>query len=143
MSKYILLILLSIGNVYANNMEIQLYNDINSYRVSHGLSKLVLNTNISNIAHTHSQQIASGVIPIGHSGFNNRIKLISKTMSYRGVSENVAYNTSNNPINTAIDGWLNSSHHYANIMGNYNITGIGIAQSETGAYIFTQIFWLK
>ncbi|MFM6200937.1 MAG: CAP domain-containing protein, partial [Dolichospermum sp.] len=44
------------------------------------------------------------------------------------------------PAAQAVQGWLNSSGHLANIRGNYNQTGIGVARNNQGKIYFTQIF---
>jgi len=39
-----------------------------------------------------------------------------------------------------VEEWLESSMHRQNIVGPYNVTGIGIAADRKGALYFTQIF---
>jgi uncharacterized protein YkwD len=39
-----------------------------------------------------------------------------------------------------VDGWKNSPEHRKNMLGDFSLTGIGIAQSNDGGYFFTQIF---
>jgi uncharacterized protein YkwD len=86
--------------------------------------------------------MASGTVAFGHTGFETRIQTIAQTISYRSVSENVAANKGySDPAATAVAGWLNSPGHHANIVGNYRLTGIGVAKSSTGQIYFTQIFW--
>jgi uncharacterized protein YkwD len=45
-----------------------------------------------------------------------------------------------NPAGTVVDGWKNSPEHRKNMLGDFSLTGIGIAQSNDGGYFFTQIF---
>ena len=47
------------------------------------------------------------------------------------------------PVSTAVDGWIKSDGHRQNMEGNYNLTGIGVAMNPQGEYYFTQIFILK
>lgn len=114
---------------------------INKYRKSRNLGPLTLNPRISEQARLHSQVMASGRVPFSHQGFDQRIQAISRVISYRTASENVAYNKGYSaPDRQAVQGWLNSSGHLKNIQGNYNLTGIGIAKNAKGEYYFTQIF---
>ncbi len=39
-----------------------------------------------------------------------------------------------------VEQWLTSPGHKRNIVGNYNITGIGIARDKQGKLYYTQIF---
>jgi len=123
------------------NIEQEVYRNINDYRISHGLSKLMLNEHLSNIARQHSQNMALDLIPMGHVGFEHRVEQISKNIL---IGENVAWNRgSYNPTQSAITGWLNSSHHHENIVGQYNLTGIGVVLDNQNRYVFTQIFAQK
>ena len=124
-----------------SHIERGVYEGINNFRISRGLTKLILNDYVSSIARQHSQNIVSGATPMGHIGFQDRVNRISNTSP---IAENVAWNSlSKDPVRSAINGWLQSSHHLTNIVGSYNITGIGIASDGHGTYVFTQIFWLK
>jgi uncharacterized protein YkwD len=117
---------------------------INAYRATRGLPALPLNATISNVARTHSQNMASGKVPFGHQGFQTRIQTLSKTFVFRAAGENVAYNRGfSDPAATAVNGWLKSAGHLTNIIGNYNLTGIGVATNSKGEYYFTQFFWRR
>lgn len=127
-------------------MENEVFNGINNYRVSVGLPKLILNDNLSDIARNHSQRIASGIIPIiysngNHPEFNQRVTSIRNFTINAKIAENVGWNIrAINPSGSAIRGWLNSPHHYENIIGQFKLTGIGVAIDPHGSYIFTQLF---
>lgn len=123
-------------------LEQSIHQKINAYRASRGLTALSLNATISNVARTHSQNMASGTVPFGHQGFDTRVQTLSKTFTFRSAGENVAYNFGfSDPATTAVDGWLKSQGHLNNIIGAYNLTGIGVARNSKGEYYFTQIFW--
>ena len=132
------------NQVAANSMdtaaiEQSIFNQINNYRVSQGLPALTRNSAIDNQARIHSQNMANGTVPFGHNGFSQRLNATG--VSYRGGAENVAYNQGyNDPATKAVQGWLKSPGHLANIRGNYNLTGIGVAKNSQGAIYFTQIF---
>ncbi len=121
------------------NLEKLVFEQINQYRVSHGLSRLTLNTNISRQARIHSQNMAQGTVPFSHQGFERRVKAIP--LNYNSAAENVAFNLGySNPANQAVIGWLNSPGHLKNIQGKYNLTGIGVAVNNRGEVYLTQIF---
>jgi uncharacterized protein YkwD len=124
-----------------DSLEQAVYSQINDYRTSHGLSSLTLDPRISQQARNHSQDMASGQVPFGHDGFAQRIQAIGQVISLNAAAENVAYNQGySDPVTQAVQGWLNSPGHLTNIQGQYNLTGIGVAKSASGAYYFTQIF---
>jgi uncharacterized protein YkwD len=120
-------------------IEASVFQQINNYRASQNLPALRRNSTIDNQARIHSQNMASGKVAFGHGGFLARVQATG--IAYSGVAENVAYNQgSKDPATTAVQGWLKSSGHLANIKGNYNLSGIGVATNSQGAVYFTQIF---
>jgi uncharacterized protein YkwD len=121
-------------------LERSVIQQINQYRQQRGLAALTSNSVITQQARQHSQAMAS-TGKISHNGFEGRIRTISKTIPYRSAGENVAYNMGfSNPAAQAVNGWLKSPGHLQNIVGNFNLTGVGVAKSSRGAYFFTQIF---
>ena len=122
----------------------QVHQQINQYRGSLNLAPLSLNALISEQARIHSQDMAQQVVELGHQGFEGRIEALEANISYRSAAENVAYNQGyRNPADRAVIGWIESETHRQNIIGNYNLTGIGVAQNQEGEYYFTQIFILE
>ncbi|MEH2146431.1 CAP domain-containing protein [Nostoc sp.] len=120
-------------------LEQSVFNQINNYRASQGLPGLTRNSAIENQARIHSQNMANGTVPFGHTGFSERVRAIG--IPYRAAGENVAYNQGySDPATIAVQGWLKSPGHLANIKGNYDKTGIGVASNSRGAIYFTQIF---
>jgi uncharacterized protein YkwD len=120
-------------------MEDSVHRQINQLRSTQGLPPLQRNSAIDNQARIHSQNMASGQVPFGHTGFSQRVQATG--ISYRGAAENVAYNQGySDPATQAVQGWRNSPGHWTNIKGNYNLTGIGVAKNSKGQVYFTQIF---
>ena len=133
----------STTNPFAS-IEQAVHTQINQYRQQRGLPPLTIDERISNIARTHSQNMASGAVPFSHDGFQQRVQAIATMIPYRAAAENVAYNMGySDPATKAVQGWLNSTGHRQNIEGNYNMTGIGVAKNAKGEYYFTQIFIRK
>ena len=119
----------------------QVHKGINEYRADRNLSPLRLNAQISQQAEIHSQNMAQQVVKFSHQGFKARIKALDGQIAYRRAAENVAYNQGyQDPARTAIAGWIESKGHHKNIVGDFNLTGIGVAKNEQGEYYFTQIF---
>jgi len=74
------------------NWEAAVHQQINQYRRSQNLPPLTLDASISKEARRHSQAMATGRVPLGHQGFEQRVRAIAQSMSYRQAAENVAYN---------------------------------------------------
>jgi len=112
---------------------------INKFRTAHGLSKLVVDKRICEVAKKHSLNMARHVVPVGHDGFSRRIQELHKLFpNYTGGAENVAYNYKTAAI--VADGWIHSPGHRQNILGNYNLTCIATARDAEGKLYYTQMF---
>lgn len=123
-------------------LEQEVYQLINRYRISQNLPPLTTNEIITRQARMHSRAMATKRIPVGHSGFAKRVERISRSLPYRAAAENVAYNKGySNCAQRATQDWFKNKGHRKNIEGNYYLTGIGVAMDSQGAYYFIQIFW--
>ncbi|KTD74177.1 CAP domain-containing protein [Legionella tucsonensis] len=112
---------------------------INDYRQKHGLSKLIMDDHMVIQARQHSLDMANHRMHFGHQDFGKRIaKLRSQIKNTGGAAENVAYNYKTAQI--VVSQWVKSPGHRRNIVGNYNLTGIGIARDKQGKLYYTQIF---
>jgi uncharacterized protein YkwD len=115
---------------------------VNLYRAKRHLSPLKLNSAISAEATHHSRDMANKAIPFGHRYFDTRIRHIySEIKDCRAGAENVAFYKTN--AKKLVDAWVASPGHRQNIVGNYNLTGIGIAYGKKGWAYYTQIFVRK
>lgn len=74
-----------------------------------------------------------------HDGLAERSQAISEQTGAIEVSENVAYGYASTA--SAMEAWLNSSGHRANLEGNYTHSAIKIIEDADGRPYFTQIFW--
>lgn len=112
---------------------------VNQYRIQHGLSPLSLNTVLSKAAAQHSLDMAQHKVSFGHDGFEQRMTYARQHIANgQGGAENVAYNYKTAKI--VVDGWINSSGHRHNILGHYDLTGVGIVRDKLGKPYFTQLF---
>ncbi|WP_242602051.1 CAP domain-containing protein [Legionella yabuuchiae] len=112
---------------------------VNEYRVKHHRSPLKLMSSISKIAETHSAAMAQKRVPFGHQNFSQRISVLYKQIKHcQGGAENVAYYKYG--PKQLVDAWIASPGHRRNILGDYNLTGIGIAHDSKGWGYYTQLF---
>ena len=59
-------------------------------------------------------------------------------ISYKAAGENIAGNSKNQG---AVDAWMNSEGHRANILSNnYNYTGIAVVKSPKYGKVYVQMF---
>jgi uncharacterized protein YkwD len=126
-----------------NSLELTTYNLVNRYRQKHNLPPLEIDPAISAQAKAHSEEMArSG--NMSHDGFNERVDSVSKTIVYRSAAENVAFNSGfGQPDLVAVQGWIESPGHQKNMVGRFDLTGIGVVKNAKGEYYFTQIFIRK
>lgn len=88
----------------------------------------------------HSLNMSEKTVPFGHHGFEDRVSNFPFT-SYRSA-ENVFTckgHQRNKVAELAVQGWINSPGHCANLLGDYNACAIGVCQMK-GEYYFTQLF---
>jgi uncharacterized protein YkwD len=112
---------------------------VNLHRHAIKLAPLQINPSESAIASQHSRDMATGRTPFGHTGFHERVSILSKQVGPIHVAaENVAYGQMS--AKEVVDGWLGSPGHRRNIEGNFRLTGIGLARDHNGRIYYTQIF---
>ncbi len=122
-------------------MGYEAHQQINTYRRRRGLPNLEWSEVVYNVSMPHSRdQARSG--SISHNGFDRRAQQIRSQVSANGVAENVAYNWNcDDPVRTAVQGWIDSPGHHANIVGQYTHEAIAVYQAANGAYYFTEMFY--
>ena len=120
-------------------LEKLVFKKVNEYRAQKGLSKLKLKSSISQKARIHSANIAKKKVPFSHDGFEKRVTSIP--LRFTSAAENVAFNQGyEDPAAEAFRGWLSSPGHHKSIVGDYDLTGIGVATNKEGEVYITQIF---
>jgi len=133
----------SYDNAGMTALEEAIHDAINDHRESIGLMRLAPNTVILAESRGHSDNMMSGAVPFSHDGFEDRAAVIGEAIPIQSAGENVAYlNGMPDPVAAAVEGWLNSPDHRANIEGNFNITGLGATEQGSEIYL-TQIFALS
>ena len=123
-------------------IEQEIHKQINNYRQSRGLSPLKEDYRITDESRKYSAKMASGVADFSHNGFDQRAdNLEKKALKYFSVGENLALLQGYEDLATeAVQGWIDSPGHHENIIGDYDLTGIGVIKNEEGVYYFTQLF---
>ena len=116
-------------------LERSIHNQIDRYRQSLNLPPLTIDPTVSAQARAHSQEMAqAGTI-------SHTMDSVDRQRKYPTAAENVASTQSDpQPDLLAVQDWLASPAHKQHILGDYNLTGIGVAKNTQGEYFFTQIF---
>jgi uncharacterized protein YkwD len=147
----LLLSMLSCGRVEAQSggdatanlkLEQEAFALINQYRKDNKLPVLTWSDEITKVARGHSKDMATGEVGFGHEGFGQRVKELRGEMpGVNGAGENVFKTDNPNDLaKNAVETWLHSPHHLANIRGDFNYSGMGIWVDAQGVFYFTQIF---
>lgn len=114
---------------------------INAHRAATGRPAFRSDATVAKIARGHSEAMAKGKVGFGHDGLKERVALVQKTFEIAGAAENVSkHQNQEDPAQVAVAKWLKSPAHLKNINGNYDLTGVGAAQSADGTIFITQIF---
>ena len=125
----------------ANEQEV--FDLINAKRVANGLSSLKIDDELQNVARIKAKDMVdsnyfSHTSPTYGSPFD---MIKSFGISYKTAGENIAGNSSNSG---AVNAWMNSSGHKANILNSsFNYTGIGVVSSPKYGNIYVQMFMGK
>jgi uncharacterized protein YkwD len=122
-------------------LEEKMITEINRIRLEEGLNPLKTWSQLTICAREHSQNMANKKCHFGHDGFKKRAHKIEKITYLLSIAENVAHSYNyKDPVKVAIHGWMKSSGHRTNILGDYEETGVGVAISEDGKFFVTQLF---
>ena len=120
--------------------EQEVFNLINKQRTANGLSALKVNSEVQRVAKIKAQDMVnnsyfSHTSPTYGSPFE---MLQSFKVSYKTAGENIAGNSINSG---AVNAWMNSSGHKANILNSsFNYTGIGVVSSPKYGKLYVQMF---
>lgn len=113
---------------------IEIYNLVNQERTKRGLNTLELSEELNDIADQRAEEIVNDY---SHDGFYAYTSDIRDIFGQVKISENIDGNFS---ASGAMNAWMNSSGHRANIL-NPNFSNIGIGAYKTGSMIyFVQLF---
>ena len=119
-------------------IEKEIFKLVNDYRRSQGLADVVWNDAIADAAREHSADMAAGTVPFGHDGYSERWSRLGQIVPWWAIAEVVA--TSGSAADT-VNAWIASPNHQIYLVGDYALSGVGVAKPDSGARFFaTQIF---
>ena len=130
----------SVNTDSLSNDEREVFNLINQQRANNGLSALKIDEEVQRVARIKAQDMVdnnyfSHNSPTYGSPFD---MLKSFKVLYNTAGENIAGNSSNS---AAVNAWMNSSGHKANILNNsFNYTGIAVVTGSKYGKIYVQMF---
>lgn len=125
-------------------MEKRLFDMVNAERRLKGAPQLRLVEKIQKVARAHSRDMIKrrffDHVNPDKETVGDRLKIAK--IKWTMVAENIASNKNmDDPIESAFENWLKSSSHYKNIINaEYEMSGIGIAQTQDNTFYFTQVF---
>lgn len=149
---YVRAIYPSTGNASANDSnqnttttvlsedEKEIFHLINEQRTKNGLVALKIDDEVVNVARIKAKDLVQNQYFAHESPtYGTPFEMLKKFgISYKTAGENIAGNASNKK---AVEAWMNSSGHRANILnGNYNYTGIGVVSSSKYGKVYVQMF---
>ncbi|MFC7008488.1 CAP domain-containing protein [Halalkalicoccus salilacus] len=134
----------------ATQIEMHIHEEVNDYRQSNGLEPLDFSDELAAVARDHSQDMNerdyfSHTSPEG-DGPGDRLD--DAGIDCNGWAENIAYEfdpsfseeDADSVAESIVTGWINSTGHRRNILGDYDEEGVGVDISDDGRIMATQMF---
>lgn len=121
----------------AKQIEIEIMELINAYRINEGLNALNDHNTVKAVAYTHTDYMRV-VNNVSHDNFFQRKQSLQANASANIVSENVAYGF--NSAESVVNAWVNSPTHRDTIEGDYTDFDVSAEQNNEGQWYFTNIF---
>ena len=120
--------------------EKEVFNLINKQRTANGLSALKVDNEVQRVAKIKAQDMVNNNY-FSHNSptYGSPFEMLQNfKVSYKTAGENIAGNSSNSG---AVNAWMNSSGHKANILNSsFNYTGIGVVSSPKYGKVYVQMF---
>ena len=120
--------------------EQEVFDLINAKRAEAGLAALKIDSEVQNVARVKAKDMVDNNY-FSHNSptYGSPFEMIKNYgITYKAAGENIAGNSSNSG---AVNAWMNSEGHKANILSNnYNYTGIGVVSSPKYGKIYVQMF---
>jgi len=129
-----------------NDVELAVHDLVNDYRLDSEQGSLDFDDAIGAIARAHSEDMASGAVSLGHVGFNDRAEdALDQVSGASSVGENVGRvdgeATEAGAAAAMLQYWMDSPDHDENMLhSDWDLAGVGAAQSSEGSWYFTQVF---
>lgn len=127
----------------------KIFQEVNSYRRSHGASELQRHAGLDRLAQEHSEYLRKhrGTFKIegknvSHFGFDGRALAARKQYRMLSVGENIAATnlTGKDTAPHIVRMWSKSKGHDSNMRDDWTHTGIGVVVDSDGMVFSTQLF---
>ena len=129
---------LSEAQVEYSDIELEILDLVNNYRMSKGFTSLEKMNVISSVADLHTSYMAETGI-VSHDNFSKRHQQLVNSADAKNVGENVGFGFSS--AKGIVDAWIRSEAHRSIIeKATYTHFGISTEQNIEGRNYFTQIF---
>lgn len=117
-----------------------IHEGINAYRASLGAQHLYVDPQLDASAQAWAERLARENGGLYHQDMNT----VMRQTGVRAVAENILQTYPGATNAQAIQQWINSPGHHANLKnGKYNRVGTGVAVSPTGKIYAVQVFGLR
>ena len=121
----------------SKQIEIEIMELINAYRINEGLNPLQNHDTVKAVAFTHTDYMIEAN-NVSHDNFFLRQQSLQANASANVVSENVAYGF--NSAVSVVNAWLNSPDHKENIVGDFTDFEVSAEKNAAGKWFFTNMF---
>jgi uncharacterized protein YkwD len=123
------------------SFERQLFDLVNSARVRFGKTPFDYDEKLSEVARAHSTDMGGNnyFLHTNLSGQDPFKRMTQAGLTYRSAAENIACGQTSAIF--AHEGWMNSSEHRSNILGNCKAIGVGIYLGGKQNAYYTQNFY--
>ncbi|SDB41849.1 Cysteine-rich secretory protein family protein [Flavobacteriaceae bacterium MAR_2010_188] len=118
-------------------IEIEILEMINAYRIENGLNPMRQNTVVKSVAFTHTDYMVT-TNDVSHENFFERRDMLMEHEKAESVSENVGYGYSS--ARAVVDAWIASPGHQAQLVGDYTEFDISAEKNTEGRWFFTNMF---
>ncbi len=127
----------------------RIYQEVNSYRGSHGASALQRHAGLDRLAQEHCEYLRShrgqfGVYGknVSHVGFEGRTLVARERYQVHSLSENVAAAKvpGGSKAGQLVKLWSESKNHEYNMRSDWTHTGVGVVVDSDGMVFSTQLF---
>ena len=133
----------------------KIFEKTNAIRTSRGLSELTQNDDMDQLAQLHSDNMVEHNFydHVDHQGKSPSQRADDLNFEWRRIAENIAQvpwhenvlkcgNTKSAELisECVVEGWRNSPGHYANMIGEFDQLGVGVAFTNDSIAYFTQVF---
>ncbi|CAZ96126.1 CAP domain-containing protein [Zobellia galactanivorans] len=125
--------------VTVSDIEKEVLDVVNEYRVSIGLNALKFSQVAYSYANAHNTYMISEG-QISHDNFDIRASKLSVDAKADYVSENLGMDFTN--AEDILEAWKNSPIHKKVMEGNFEYTAVSVTADENGVLYFTQLFFL-